>query len=206
MAKLSPLAGILGPILFAAALLVLSVLEYPFMRTLGWDPLSAPTLDWPSGLALGPYGAAMTAAFILGGALMALFALGLRRALRQNPAGRLASVLLLVAGAALCILSFPTDPTLSHPPPTLHGRLHDLAYVVLGLSLFTAMLAFGYAFRREPAWRNLSLYTWLTAALVLPAAALKGAAFYVFLGAVLLWSEVIAVRLCVGLSFSSSSR
>jgi hypothetical protein len=137
----------------------------------------------------------MTAAFVIGGLLMALFALGMRRTLRGNQAGRLACALLLAAGMAFAALSSPTDPTLSPLPPTLHGRLHDLAYVILGLSLFSAMLVFGFAFRRETAWQDLSLYTWLTGALVLPAAALKGAAFYVFLAAVLLWSEVIALRL-----------
>lgn len=137
----------------------------------------------------------MTAAFIIAGLLMAVFALGMRRALRRNLAARLACACLLAAGTALAALSSPTDPTRSLLPPTLHGRLHDLAYLILGLSLFSAILAFGYAFRREPGWQNLSACTWLTAALVLPAAALKGAAFYLFLAAVLLWSEVVAVRL-----------
>lgn len=56
MTKISALAGILGPILFAGVLIILSVVEYPFMRSLGWDPLAAPTLDWPTGWLWGPTG------------------------------------------------------------------------------------------------------------------------------------------------------
>jgi len=189
------LAGILGPLLFAAVVAVLTFAQYDFMRSLGWDPLHAPTFDWPSGLSLGPQGPWMTLTFIVSGSLMSFFALGLRTELGANRPGRIGTGLLALAGIALCGLAFATDPTLRATPVTWHGRLHDLSYVVLGLSLLPGALALGLAFRRDPLWRDLSTYTLLTVTLALPAFWLKGAAFYLFLAAILIWSEVIAIRL-----------
>jgi hypothetical protein len=100
-----------------------------------------------------------------------------------------------LAGLAVCGLAFATDPTRRVTPATWHGRLHDLSFVLLGLSLLPAMLTLGAAFRRDQGWRDLSTYTFVSVALVLPAFWLKGAAFYVFLGAILAWSEVVGIRL-----------
>ena len=63
MIKLAARAGIIGPILFGIVLLALTILEYEFLLSLGWRPLQP--LDWPSGLALGPYGWIMTLTFLL---------------------------------------------------------------------------------------------------------------------------------------------
>jgi hypothetical protein len=188
-------AGAVGPLAFGLTVAGLSVAQYDFMRGLGWHPLTAPTFDWPSGLALGPYGLLMTLAFVVGGAGLALLALGLGRSLRAGSVGGIAAALLVLAGVAMAALASPTDPTLTTRVATVTGRIHDLSFVGLGLTLFPAMLLFGVAFRRDPAWRALSLWTWLTLALAAPAFALKGPAFYVFLIAVLVWVEVVAARL-----------
>ena len=192
--RLGGLAGMLGPILFAVVVTGLSIIEYDFMRSLGWDPLHAPTFDWPSGLSLGPLGWLMTLTFLVSGAFMALFAFGLRMALNTQ-SGRLGSTLLMFAGLAMMGLAFTTDPTLRSTPATLHGRLHDLSFVLLGLTLIPAMIALGLAFRRDEHWKNLAVYSWVTVALALPAFMLKGGTFYVFLLAMLVWSEVAAIRL-----------
>jgi hypothetical protein len=94
-----------GPIIFAIVLIALTIVQYDFMRGLGWHPINAPTFDWPSGLALGPYGIVMTATFIISGLLIALLALRLKADL--NPART------SQAGSVLLILSHP-----SHSPPT----------------------------------------------------------------------------------------
>jgi hypothetical protein len=57
------------------------------------------------------------------------------------------------------------------------------------------MILFGFAFRNDDFWKGLSIYTWVTVALAFPAFWLKGAAFYVFMLAILSWSEVVAIRL-----------
>jgi len=195
MRRLTSLSGIFGPLLFAGMVITLTILKYDFLRGLGWDPLRAPTFDWPSGLALGPGGGWMTATFLLCGLLMSLFALRLRADLEPARVSQIGSTLFALAGLALMGLAFTTDPTIRSTPATWHGRLHDTSFVLLGLTLLPAMLCLGCAFQLDPRWRGLAAYTWITVALAIPTYALKGIAFYIFLLAVLVWSEVIAFRL-----------
>jgi hypothetical protein len=193
--KLAALGGILGPILFAGVVTTLTIVQYDFMRRLGWDPIHAPTFDWPSGLSLGPYGIWMTLTFILSGLLMAAFALALRTALDKRAASRIGTLGLLLSGCALMGLAFTTDPTIRTTPATWHGRLHDLSFVLLGLFMLISMLGLGRAFQHDSRWRGFGLYTFVTAALAIPSFALKGIAFYVFLGAILTWSVLLAIQL-----------
>ena len=195
MRKLAALSGLVGPILFAFVLVTLTILKYDFLLSLGWHPLNAPTFDWPSGLELGDFGWVMTVTFVLSGLMMMIFASGLRLNLPNSRVTVISSLALSLAGLALAGLAFTTDPTIRSTPATWHGRLHDLSFVLLGLTLMPAMLLFGFTFRMDKRWDNLSLYTWLTVALVFPAFWLKGVAFYVFIIAVLAWSEVVAGRL-----------
>jgi hypothetical protein len=137
----------------------------------------------------------MTATFILSGLMMTVFASGLRLNLSRSQIALISTFILSLAGLALAGLAFTTDPTIRSTPATWHGRLHDLSFVLLGVTLMPAMILFGFAFRNDAHWKNLSIYTWTTAAFAFPAFWLKGAAFYVFIFAVLMWSEVLAVRL-----------
>ena len=195
MIKIAVRAGIIGPVLFGFTLTTLTILKYDFLLSLGWDPIKAPTFDWPSGLALGNYGWIMTATFLLSGLMMTLFTSGLRLNLPQTQLSFVSTVVLSLAGLALAGLAFTTDPTIRSTPATWHGRLHDLSFVLLVFMLMPAMILLGFAFRKDQRWNSLSSYTWITVALALPAFWIKGAAFYVFLLAVLIWSEVMALRL-----------
>ena len=195
MIKLAARAGIVGPFLFAGVVTTLTILKYDFLLSLGWDPIRAPTFDWPSGLALGDYGLIMTLTFLISGLLLTLFASGLRVSLPPSRLTFLSTLTLSLAGIALAGLAFTTDPTIRSTPATWHGRLHDLSFVLLGLTLMPSMLLLGLAFRRTEYWKGLANYTSVTIALAIPAFWLKGAAFYIFLLAVLAWNEVIAIRL-----------
>jgi len=195
MIKLAARVGIIGPILFATVVTLLTLLKFDFLLSIGWHPIHAPTFDWPSGLALGYSGWMMTATFLLSGFMMAIFASGLRLCLPRTALTFLAALALTLAGLALAGLAFTTDPTIRSTPATWHGRLHDLSFVILGLTLMPAMILLGFAFQNDLRWKNLSAYTWITVALALPAFWLKGAAFYVFLLAVLAWNEVVALRM-----------
>jgi len=195
MIKLAARAGIIGPALFGFVLLTLTILKYDFLLSLGWHPLTAPTFDWPSGLALGAYGWIMTLTFILSGFMMAIFASGLRLSLPRSRLAFISTFTMSLAGIALAGLAFTTDPTLRSTPATWHGRLHDLSFVLLGVTLMSAMILLGFAFRYDDHWRSLSSYTWLTALLAVPTFSLKGAAFYIFLLMVLVWCEVVAIHL-----------
>jgi len=192
--KLAARLGLIGPVLFGFIVTTFTILKYDFLLSLGWHPLNAPTFDWPSGLALGEYGWIMTATFLLSGLMMTIFASGLRLSLSTvRPAG-FGSLILSLAGLALMGLAFTTDPTIRSTPFTWYGRLHDLSFVMFGLTLMPAMILLGYAFQLDLRWKDLSIYSVLTVALALPAFWLKGPAFYVFLVAVLVWSEVTAWR------------
>lgn len=195
MIKLAARAGLIGPVLFGFVLLVLTILKYDFLLSLGWHPLDDPTFDWPSGLALGDFGWIMTLTFVLSGFMMTLFASGLRLSLPRSRLTFFSTLALTLAGLALAGLAFTTDPTIRSTPATWHGRLHDLSFVSLGLTFMPAMILLGFAFRQDGFWRSLSGYSWLTAVCAAPAFGLKGAAFYVFLFLALVWCEVVAIRL-----------
>jgi len=186
---------LIGPALFASIVNIWTIFKYEFLRSLGWHPSNAPTFDWPSGLALGDYGWAMTITFVLSGLMMIIFAFGLRLNLPRSRITSISSLALSLAGLSLAGLAFTTDPTIRFTPATWHGRLHDLSFVLLGLTLVPAMIFLGFAFRMDERWESLSLYTWLTVVLTFPTFWLKGAAFYMFLLAVLTWNEVVAIRL-----------
>src|SRR5512142_1183282 len=94
--KLAALAGTIAPIVFAIIVIGLTIAEADFMRSLGWEPLGT-VRDWPSGLAVGPYGWVMTINFFVCGAMMAFFAYGLKLALQE----KLATTLLMIAGFAM---------------------------------------------------------------------------------------------------------
>src|SRR5215510_8435601 len=156
--KLAARAGMIGPLVFGIILTALTILKYDFLLSLGWHPLRAPTFDWPSGLALGDYGWVMTLTFILSGLMMTLFASGLHLGLQPVFMSRVAALALSLAGLALAGLAFTTDPTIRSTPATWHGILHDLSFVLLGLTLMPALLLFGFAFRGDPYWKNLAMY------------------------------------------------
>jgi hypothetical protein len=195
MTKLAARVGILGPLLFGSIVTTLTILKYDFLISLGWHPTLRPTFDWPSGLALGDYGWVMTTTFLLSGLFMAIFASGLRLRLPRTALTFLATLTLTFAGLAIAGLAFTTDPTIRSTPATWHGRLHDLSFIALGLTLMPAMILLGFAFQQDARWKNLSVYTWVTVALALPTFWLKGAAFYVFILSILVWSEVVALKL-----------
>jgi hypothetical protein len=84
-----------------------------------------------------------TANFVLGGILLSLYAMGLRRTLHPGPGATWAPILTATAGAGLILAGLiPTDPALGYPPgqpdgPTTSGRIHQLA----GLAVFTGLSA-----------------------------------------------------------------
>ncbi len=197
--RIAAFAGLMSPLLFAGVLLILTILQYRFLRSLGWDPLLRPTFDWPSGLALGPLGWIMTVTFLLSGGLLSVFAWGLRAEL-QNSSGQSGTILLAWAGVAMMGLAFTTDRTISVVPVTWHGRLHDLSFMALGLMLIPALILFGISFRKIEGWSRLSVFAWVTSALAVPTFAVKGIVFYAFLLSMLLWNELAAVHLWRGKS------
>jgi uncharacterized protein DUF998 len=191
--RLASYAGIIGPILLGSVITILTIIEWDFMTSIGWR-LRAP-LDWPSGLALGPYGWIMTLTFAISGLLIMIFAIGLRFSLPRSRLTAISIWLLVLAGAGMIGLISPTDKTIRTTPKTWHGILHDSSFVVIGLTLMPAMILLGFVFLKDERWKNLAVYTWITVALAIPTFWMKGFAFYFFLLAILIWCEVMALRL-----------
>ena len=195
--RLAVIAGMIGPFLLGSVITILTIVQRGFMTSIGWR-LGAP-LDWPSGLALGPFGWIMTATFLIAGLLIIVFASGLRLRLPDHWLSTVSTWLLIAAGYGMIGLISPTDKTLDKElhgmPATWHGRLHDSSFVIIGVTLMPAMVLLGYIFLKDGDWKNLAIYTWITVALAVPTFWMKGFAFYVFLLAILVWCEVVALRL-----------
>ncbi len=194
MRKVAAVAGVAGPVLFAAVVVSLSIMQYPFMRSLGWDPIMRPTFDWPSGLALGPLGWIMTITFLVCGALMSAFAWGLRGELTDRN-GQIGTILLTWAGVAMMGLAFTTDRAITPMPISWHAKLHDMSFMSLGLMLIPAMIVLALSFREKQGWKQLSPFTWVTFALAVPTFTIKGIVFYAFLLMILAWNVAVAGRL-----------
>ena len=192
-------AGMIGPILFGLTITVLTFLEYDFMVGIGWDPVESSDVPWPSGLALGEYGWFQVANFVFLGVCLAAFAFGLNGGVRTSGRGSwIGPALLVVAGIAMVLLGFKTDPSES-ATETWHGLIHSLAFLLLLLSLLPAPFFVWRRLRSDPRWRgyglsSLVLGTLLPLLLFLPV--LPGqVSFYLFIGMFLAWIEVMAIHL-----------
>ncbi len=191
-------AGMIGPAVSALIVVVLILAHYRFMVGIGWDPVGVSDVPWPSALALGPFGWLQVLDFIFFGLTLVIFAVGLHRGVA--PRGRASVIgpaLLVVAGIALVLAAFKTDPSLSESPHTWHGLIHGLAFLLLVLSLLLSFFFLWWRLRRDPLWRGYDLYTLITAVLyvVLFFSSAAQWAFYLFLAVVLVWIEVMAIRL-----------
>jgi hypothetical protein len=184
-------AGVAGPAMLAVVITGLTVAQYQFMRSLGWHPWRAPTVDWPSGLALGPYGEVMVVTFVASGMLLLLFAAGLRELL-PSVAG---PIFLGTAGVGMMLMAFKVDASYLEQPRSWHNNIHDAAFGLLGVSLLCAFVAFGISLSRRQGWRGFARWSLLSAMLVVPAITIKGVLFYLFLINTLTWIAYIARRL-----------
>ena len=103
--------------------------------------------------------------------------------------------LLSVAGVTMALLAFETDPMDRASPGTLHGSIHDAAFVLFVLALVPAYFLLWRRMREDTRWRGHARYTLATALIASACLVLPGAAYYLFLAAVLAWFEVTAVKL-----------
>jgi Protein of unknown function (DUF998) len=186
MTRVAGIAAISGATLLSAVIIGLTLLQRDFLRTLGWDPVTAPTMDWPSGLSLGPVGALMTVTFLACGVLLTVFAVGMGRWLPTQQLPGLTALPLGMAALGMAGLAFQTDPTLTTTRATWHGRLHDLSFVLLGVGLALSWLVLGVGLARTGRWLPAAV---CAVAMVVAAAGftLKGPVFYAMLIVVVTW-------------------
>lgn len=121
-----------------------------------------------SSLRLGEGGWMQSANFIVCGALVLGFAIGLRPALRAGRGSTWGSILLAIFG--FCLVgagTFATDPRLGYPPGasgalTVHGTLHNLLSLVVFVSLIAACFVLARRDAANPAGRG---WTWYAVAI-----------------------------------------
>jgi uncharacterized protein DUF998 len=194
--RLAGFAGTIGPVLFAGVLVALSFAEYDFMVGIGWLPVADPAGAWPSGLALGPFGDVQVANFVVSGLLLCLFALGFYLEV-SGEIGRapIGPVLLFIAGVAMALMGFRTDPIERVGPRSLHGLIHDSAFLTFVLAFLAALFFLWWGLRGDARWQRHARYTLATGILAVLLLMLPGVAYYLFLVVVLAWIEVTAIRL-----------
>jgi hypothetical protein len=154
-----------------------------------------PCGPWPSALALGPYGLVQVANFVLSGLLLAFFSLGLHLGATDGRGSPFGPALLLLAAAAMVLMGFKTDPIGRVEPRSLHGLIHDAAFVTFVLCFVTALFLLWRRFEADPRWRGHARYTLATGIITVLLLLLPGVAYYLFFVALLAWIEVSAIRL-----------
>jgi Protein of unknown function (DUF998) len=152
-------SGVLGPPLFVVAFLIEGATRP------GYDPARLPI----SLLSLGDLGWTQTANFIVDGALMIAFAVGLRRSLPSLAgAAELGSLLVGIFGAGLIGAGiFPADPGGGYPPGSSAslsgstGTQHDLSTLVVFGALIAGCFAVSrhFAVRAQTGWATYSAAT-----------------------------------------------
>ncbi|MGH3145487.1 MAG: DUF998 domain-containing protein, partial [Rubrobacter sp.] len=172
--------------------------QYGFMLGLGWKPLGASDVPWPSGLALGPLGWLQVMNFAFFGLTLIIFALGLDRAVASRGGLSWAGpTLLVVSGVSLVLAAFETDPHIMAGPQMWHGAIHLVAFILLVLSFLLSLFFWWRRLRRDATWRGYAPYTLITAILyiVFVFASTWQWGFYLFLATVLAWVEVMALHM-----------
>jgi hypothetical protein len=126
--------GVAGPIAFVGGFLILGATRAAY----------DPARQFVSLLSLGPGGWAMTAVFLVSGALVGAAAIGLRRALDAGVGRRWIPIAVGLAGLGLVVAGvFPTDAIQGYPPgaPTV---MPASASPTAAIHLAAALLIFGF--------------------------------------------------------------
>ena len=134
----------------------------------GYDPTYHPV----SALSLGERGWLQIANFVVTGALMVAFAVGLRRHLRPGPAAVAGPLLIGIFGLSLVASgAFVMDPMRGYPPgpppgapgtPSWHHVVHDNLGAVVFLCVPLACFVLARRFARRPARVGWLLYSLAT--------------------------------------------
>ncbi len=191
--------GVIGGPLFIAVVVLQELTRE------GFDPKQHAL----SQLSLGDLGWLQISNFIVSGLLFVACAVGMRRVLRDGPAGRWGPRLFGIFGAALVWGGvFVTDPAYGFPPGSpegapeevsWHGVAHAVAPTVAAIAIVAACFVFARRFGRlgERGWASYSVVA-AVVYLILGFASFPAGDFRLMLaGGILIWSwaSVIALRL-----------
>jgi hypothetical protein len=195
------LAGLVGPPLFAAIVLVVTALEWDFLHDLGWSaaPFDSPDPPWPSSTALGDYGFLQIANFLLLGASVLALAISLFRLLDVRRKFGPSLLVLLAFGVGLSAIRTDYRTAYGGGPDTWNGTVHAVAFSIFVPAAVLSMLTLAVQFRRDERWRSLSPHSLIAGLIALAsiAATLAGAGtlfFWIFLAALLGWLMLVSAR------------
>jgi len=195
------LAGLVGPPLFAAIVLLVTALEWDFLHDVGWSaaPFDNPDPPWPSSTALGDYGFLQIMNFVLLGVSVLALAVALFRLLdvRRKIGASLMVLLALGIGSS----AFRTDYGMVNGggPDTWNGTVHAAAFTALLAATLASTFVLAAQFRRDERWRSLSLRSLIAGLVALGGivGTVAGAGtlfFVIFLVALLGWLMLVAAR------------
>jgi len=142
-------AGVAAPIVFTTVYLIEGATR------LGYDPLRHQV----SLLSLGDRGWVQVLNFLVTGALLLVFAIGLREWLWGAPGGRVTPAAVAIAGLGLLLAGvFPTQPLFGYPPGTPEGMARDITpgsvlHVLGAILFFFGLIAAAAAFAVR-SWRE----------------------------------------------------
>ena len=187
-------AGMAGPLVLAA-----TDLSAAFISP-GYNLVE----DSISSLALTSLGWIQTIGFLSIGLLIEIFTAGLLFNIRRTRGFHFSVGLMVFFGFALLLIgAFRTDPIgVEH---TIEGRIHGMTASAAFWIFPVAMLAIAPSIKKDPAWRNIFLYTIVTAILsvvfvimigVLPdETRWFGLAERILVANMIIWVEVAAIKL-----------
>lgn len=150
-AKISSMAGMVGPVLFTAIFTIEGYLRP------GYDARRM----FISALSLGPRGWIQIVNFMLLGISLAVFSRGVAAAFRRDRASRVGHVLLAIIATALFVSGpFVMDPMGTvRAQMTLHGMLHGAFGAIVFLLAPVVCFVFWRRFRTEQSQRTLGGWT-----------------------------------------------
>jgi hypothetical membrane protein len=154
--------GAIGPLLFIVVFLIEGATRPHYSV---WQ-------DAVSALSLGEGGWMQITNFIVCGALVLGFAIGLRRVLRTGRGSTWGPILLGIYGLTFIVTGiFVTDPVLGYPPgassaPTVYGTLHNLFGQLQFISLIAACFVLARRDAADPARRGWIWYSVATGLLI----------------------------------------
>jgi hypothetical protein len=195
------LAGLVGPPLFAAIVILVTALEWDFLHGLGWSaaPFDSPDPPWPSSAALGDRGFLLVLGFLLLGLSVLAVALALFRLLDARR--KIGPILLGLAGVNVGLSAFRTDygSAGGGGPETWNGTVHAVGLTIFIPVVVVSMLVLASQFRRDERWRPMSRHS-LIAGLIALASFFAFLAFHcsvffwIFLAVVLAWLALTSAR------------
>lgn len=197
-ARLGGMCGMAAGPVFLTTVVLLTIVEYRFLKAAGWSLFGANPIPYPSYTARGELGFVQTANFAVTGLLVLALVQALAAHLHHWK-GVVGRVLLTVAGLAISASAFTTDRVPG--PVTWHGAIHRGAFLGVLLGSVLGMLFAGLALRTEDAWRRWGTATavlagWQAVVFVVGGDVLPGdTSFYVFLLGVFGWLGATGWRL-----------